>query len=51
MTALNPQVEIKKSAFENSLMEEYKKQRRHSGELNSLIKELKSFDQDYKVSY
>ena len=51
ITVINPQVEIKKSAFESSLMQEYKKQRRHSEELNSLIKELKSFDQDYKVSY
>ena len=48
---LNPQVEVKKDAFEKSLINEYKKQMRHSKEINSLIKELKSFDQDYSISY
>lgn len=44
-------VEIKKDPFESSLMIEYKKQMRHSQEVNSLIKELKNYDQDYKESY
>ena len=39
------------NAFEHSLIDEYKNQMRHSKEVNSLIKELKSFDQDYQSSY
>ncbi|ATH08616.1 hypothetical protein BIY24_11870 [Halobacteriovorax marinus] len=48
---IEPVVKIKKDAFESSLTREYKKQLRHSKEVNSLINELKSYDQDYKQSY
>jgi len=51
MTELNPQVEIKNDVFEKSLIDQYKKQMRHSNEINSLIKDLKSYDQDYKQAY
>ncbi|EQC46665.1 hypothetical protein M900_2382 [Bacteriovorax sp. Seq25_V] len=51
MTELNPQVEISNDAFEKSLIDQYKKQMRHSNEINSLIKDLKSYDQDYKQAY
>ncbi|EQC50314.1 hypothetical protein M899_2505 [Bacteriovorax sp. BSW11_IV] len=44
-------VQIKNDPFESSLLIEYKKQMRHSNEVNSLIKELKNYDQDYKESY
>ncbi len=48
---IEPAVKIKKDAFESSLTREYKKQLRHNKEINSLINELKSYDQDYKQSY
>ena len=48
---MNSTVRIKKDAFESSLTREYKKQLRHDKEVNSLINELKSYDQDYKQSY
>ncbi|WP_372653658.1 hypothetical protein [Halobacteriovorax sp.] len=48
---IEPVVKIKKDAFESSLTREYKKQLRHNKEINSLINELKSYDQDYKQSY
>ncbi|PIK16701.1 hypothetical protein [Halobacteriovorax sp. JY17] len=48
---MEPVVRIKKDAFESSLTREYKKQLRHDKEVNSLINELKSYDQDYKQSY
>lgn len=48
---MEPVVRIKKDAFESSLTREYKKQLRHDKEVNSLINELKSYDQDYKHSY
>jgi hypothetical protein len=51
MMELNPQVKVRKDIFETSLMKEYKKQMRHSKEINSLIKDLKSYDQDYNESY
>ena len=44
-------VKIKNDAFERSLSREYKKQLRHSKEVNSLIQELKNYDQDYKQAY
>jgi len=48
----NPQVEVKQgNAMESSLVNQYKKQMRHTNEVNRLIDELKSFDQDYKKSY
>ena len=40
-----------KPAFESSLTGEYKKQLRHSKGMNRLIRDLHSFDQDYKQSY
>lgn len=48
---LNPQVTIKKDAFEKGLSKEYKKQMRHSSEVNSLIRDLKNYDQDFKTAY
>jgi len=48
---LNPQVTIKKDAFEKGLTKEYKKQMRHSSEVNSLIRDLKNYDQDFKTAY
>ena len=39
------------SPFEKSLMESYKKQQRHSNEVNSLINDLKNYRQDYQISY
>jgi hypothetical protein len=51
INALGSQVEIKNSAFESSLIREYKKQMRHKKEVNSLINDLKSYDQDYKQAY
>lgn len=38
-------------AFEESLLDEYKKQMRHDNDVNGLIKDLKNYDQDYKKSY
>lgn len=37
--------------FESSLRREYKKQTRHTDEVNDLIRELQSYDQDYQRSY
>ena len=48
---LNPQVKVKKSAFEKSLLKQYKVQMRHSKEINSLINDLKSIDNDYDEAY
>ena len=45
------QVEIKTDDFERGLSKQYKKQMRHSSEVNSLIRDLKNFDQDFKTSY
>lgn len=42
---------IQTDSFESKLMQEYKSQMRHSDETNRLIKELKSFDQDYVEGY
>ncbi len=42
---------IEDDAFKKSLVDEYKKQMRHSKEVNSLIKELESVDQDFSESY
>lgn len=39
------------SEFQNSYMEQYKKQMRHKNEVNSLIRELKSFEMDYQPNY
>lgn len=40
-----------RNVFESSLRKEYKKQTRHTSEVNDLINELESYDQDYKRSY
>jgi hypothetical protein len=37
--------------FEGSVVDEYKKQMRHSEEVNGLIDELRSYDQDFKKAY
>lgn len=37
--------------FEKSLLKEYKSQMRHTNEVNQLIDELKSYDQNYKKQY
>ncbi len=42
---------IEDDVFKKSLVDEYKKQMRHSKEVNSLIKELESVDQDFSESY
>ena len=39
------------NSFEGSLVEEYKRQMRHSNEVNELIDALKSYDNDYKKGY
>ncbi len=45
-------VDIKKDpVFESGLVDQYKKQMRHSNETNTLINELKSYRQDYKKEY
>jgi len=52
ISELNPQVSIKPAnEFEGALLEAYKKQKRHSEEVNGLIDELKSYSQDYKKGY
>jgi hypothetical protein len=45
------QVEIKTDDFEKGLSKQYKKQMRHSSEVNSLIRDLKNYDQDFKTAY
>ena len=40
-----------KSNFEKTLVNEYKKQMRHSEEVNSLIEDLKNYEQNYKKNY
>jgi len=44
-------VEAPKDVFESTLRREYKKQTRHTNEVNDLINELESYDQDYQRSY
>ena len=44
-------LEEPKDVFESSLRREYKKQTRHTSEVNDLINELESYDQDYQRSY
>ena len=39
------------SEFESSLTNEFKKQMRHSNEVNSLIRDLKNYNQDYREEY
>ncbi|MBT3586123.1 MAG: hypothetical protein HN509_14550 [Halobacteriovoraceae bacterium] len=46
-----PTIHPVKDDFENSLVDQYKKQMRHSNEVNQLIKDLKNYDQDYKTQY
>lgn len=45
------QLNKEKSNFERTLVNEYKKQMRHSEEVNSLIEDLKSYEQNYKKNY
>ncbi|MCO4792871.1 MAG: hypothetical protein KC493_04110 [Bacteriovoracaceae bacterium] len=45
------QVEIKEDDFEKGLSKQYKKQMRHSSEVNGLIRDLKSYDKDFKTAY
>ncbi len=42
---------VNEGNFEKSLLKYYKKQTRHAGEVNQLIDQLKSFDQDYQKDY
>jgi len=44
-------VEVKTDDFEKGLSKQYKKQMRHSSEVNSLIRDLKNYDQDFKTAY
>jgi len=39
------------SEFESSLTNEFKKQMRHSNEVNNLIRDLKNYNQDYQEEY
>ena len=39
------------SEFESSLSNEFKKQMRHSNEVNSLIRDLKNYNQDFQAEY
>ena len=48
---VDTKVKVKSNEFENTLLQEYKKQRRHTQEVNRLIDDLKSYDQDYKKGY
>ena len=45
------QLNKEKSNFEKTLVNEYKKQMRHSEEVNSLIEDLKNYEQNYKKNY
>lgn len=45
------QLQRERSEFEKTLVNEYKNQMRHSEEVNSLIEDLKSYEQDYKKNY
>ena len=44
-------LEAPKDVFESTLRKEFKKQTRHTSEINDLINELESYDQDYQRSY
>ncbi len=44
-------VEVKTDDFEKGLSNQYKKQMRHNSEVNSLIRDLKNYDQDFKTAY
>ncbi|TNE99718.1 MAG: hypothetical protein EP326_07625 [Deltaproteobacteria bacterium] len=44
-------VEVKTDDFEKGLSNQYKKQMRHSTEVNSLIRDLQNYDQDFKTAY
>lgn len=44
-------INLRDDSFERGLINQYKKQKRHSIEVNRLINELKSYDQDYKENY
>lgn len=44
-------VQQQADAFESSLVDQYKKQMRHSDEVNELIKDLKNYEMDYNSGY
>ena len=50
-TPASVKIKVNNGAFESSLVDEYKKQMRHSKEVNSLIQSLKNYEQDYKTDY
>ncbi|MBT7611131.1 MAG: hypothetical protein HN576_15325 [Bacteriovoracaceae bacterium] len=50
-TSSSTQLNDKGDAFEKGLKKAYKKQTRHSPEINSLIHDLKNYDQDFKTAY
>jgi len=45
------QLKKEKSDFEDTLVNEYKKQMRHSEEVNSLIEDLQNYEQNYKKNF
>ena len=45
------QLKKEKSDFEETLVDEYKKQLRHSEEVNSLIEDLKNYEQNYNKNF
>lgn len=44
-------VKQQEDAFESSLVEQYKKQMRHTDEVNQLIRDLKNYEMDYSTGY
>lgn len=59
-TAVEEMVKVKRApasvkqqtdAFESSLVDQYKKQMRHSDEVNQLIRDLKNYEMDYDTGY
>lgn len=49
--SIGNKVNYKSNPFEDSLVKEYVKQKRHSQEVNNLIKDLENYKQDYNESY
>ena len=49
--SVTKKLEAPKDVFESTLRKEFKKQTRHTSEINDLINELQSYDQDYQRSY
>ncbi len=48
---INPQVIIPDNNFESELSHEYKRQMRHSNEVNRLIEDLKNYESDYQIRH